>query len=166
MLKLAKLTDYATVVMTAIAADPARLHSAQDLAERSHLPAATVSKLLKQLGKAGLIEATRGSQGGYRLTRSADLITVADVVDAVEGPIAVTACSIHSGDCSIETSCGTRANWRLINTAIRQALEAVSLAQIAAPARRAAGNENPLTFHPRVKPASGSKSISLRPTPE
>jgi FeS assembly SUF system regulator len=165
MLKLAKLTDYATVVMTAIAADPARVHSAQELADSSRLPAATVSKLLKQLSKAGLIEATRGSQGGYRLTRSADQITVADVIDAVEGPIAVTRCSIHTGDCSIETSCGTRANWRLINTAIRQALEAVTLAQIAAPLRRGNSGENPLTFHPRAK-AAASKSNALRPTPE
>lgn len=165
MLKLAKLTDYATVVMTAIAAGPAQLHSAQELAERSHLPAATVSKLLKQLAKARLIEATRGAQGGYRLARSADQITVADVVDAVEGPIAVTECSIHSGGCNIETSCGTRANWRLINTAIRQALEAVTLAQIAAPARRSVIHENPLTFHPRAKSAAG-KPTTLRPAPE
>ncbi|MDB5971829.1 MAG: system Fe-S cluster assembly regulator [Hydrocarboniphaga sp.] len=165
MLKLAKLTDYAAVVMTAIAADPARLHSAQELADRSHLPPATVSKLLKQLAKARLIEATRGAQGGYRLTRSAEQITVADVVDAVEGPIAVTRCSIHTGDCNIETSCGTRANWRLINTAIRQALEAVTLAQIAAPLRRSS-NENPLTFHPRAKSAKSTKSTVLWPTPE
>ncbi|SHH29955.1 transcriptional regulator, BadM/Rrf2 family [Hydrocarboniphaga daqingensis] len=151
MLKLAKLTDYATVVMTAIAAEPAQLHSAQELADRSHLPAATVSKLLKMLAKARLIEATRGAQGGYRLMRSPESITVADVVDAVEGPIAVTSCSIHAGDCSIESSCGTRANWRLINEAIRQALAAVTLAQIAAPMRRAGTMpaENPITFHPR-----------------
>lgn len=166
MLKLAKLTDYAAVVMTAIAAEPSRLHSAQDLADRSHLPAATVSKLLKQLAKAHLIEATRGAQGGYRLLRSPELITVADVVDAVEGPIAVTRCSIHTGSCNIETSCGTRANWRLINTAIREALEAVTLAQMAAPLRRG-GNENPLTFHPRAKSATGSSPIPApRPTPE
>ena len=160
MLKLAKLTDYATVVMTAIAADPGRLHSAQELAERSRLSPATVAKLLKQLAKSRLIEATRGSQGGYRLTRAPDQITVADVVDAVEGPIAVTSCSIHSGDCGIESSCGTRANWRLINTAIRQALEAVTLAQMAASPARSSFGEKPLRFHPRTS-ASAS-----RPTPE
>lgn len=147
MLKLSKLTDYATVLMTAMAVEPGQLYAAQELADRSHLPAATSAKLLKQLAKARLVEATRGVHGGYRLTRSPEQISVADVVDAVEGPIAITQCSIHSGDCSIEKSCGTRANWRLINTAIREALEAVSLAQMAAPLRRNA--EKPLTFHPR-----------------
>jgi FeS assembly SUF system regulator len=148
MLKLAKLTDYATVLMTVLAADPARWASAQELADRSHLSLATTSKLLKQLAKAKLVEAARGAHGGYRLLRPATQITVADVVDAIEGPIAVTECSIHAGGCSIERSCGTRANWRLINTAIREALEAVTLAQMAAPLRRG-GVESPLTFHPR-----------------
>lgn len=157
MLKLSQLTDYATVLMTTLAAEPARLHSAQDLSERSRLPAATAAKLLKQLAKAHLVEATRGAQGGYRLTRKPELISVADVVDAVEGPIAITRCSIHSGDCNIEKSCGTRTNWRLINTAIREALEAVSLAQMAAPLRR--NTETPLRFHPR-------KATTLRISPE
>lgn len=147
MLKLAKLTDYAAVLMTVIAAEPGRVHSAQDLSERSHLAPATTAKLLKQLARAGLVESIRGAHGGYRLARAPERITVADVIDAVEGPIALTRCAIHSGGCSIEPSCGTRANWRLINTAIRQALEAVTLAQMAQPMRRA--GETPLTFHPR-----------------
>ncbi len=151
MLKLAKLTDYATVLMTVLAAEPSAWASAQELAERSHLSLATTSKLLKQLARARLIEAARGVHGGYRLLRAPNQITVADVVDAIEGPIAVTECSSHTGGCSIEGSCGTRANWRLINTAIRGALEAVTLAQMTAPLRRS-GSETPLTFHPR--PAS------------
>lgn len=152
MLKLAKLTDYATVLMTALASEPAHRASAQELAERSHLPIATASKLLKLLAKARLVEASRGVHGGYRLTRSPAQITVADVIDAIEGPIAVTECSLHVGGCSIESNCGTRANWRLINTAIRGALEAVTLAQMATPQRRSV-NEAPLTFHPRSVPS-------------
>lgn len=155
MLKLSKLTDYATVLMTVLAAEPHAWASAQELADRSHLSLATTSKLLKQLARARLIEAARGAHGGYRLLRAPAQISVADVVDAIEGPIAVTECSIHAGGCSIEPSCGTRANWKLINSAIRGALEAVTLAQMAAPLRRPA--ETPLTFHPRPQPAPSAR---------
>lgn len=131
MLKLSKLADYATVLMTAVARAPQQTHTGQGLAERTHIPVPTAAKLLKALAKAGLLESLRGARGGYRLARPAERITVADVIKALEGPIAVTACSSHGGECSIETDCATRANWRLINHAIREALEAVSLAQMA-----------------------------------
>jgi FeS assembly SUF system regulator len=137
MLKLSKLTDYATMLMTAIAADPARVHNGHELAARTHVPAPTVSKLLKALARGGLLESTRGVHGGYRMLRAPEAVSVADVIRALEGPIAVTQCSDHAGGCSIESSCATRANWRLINGAIRQALEAISLAQMAAPLKRA-----------------------------
>jgi len=136
MLKLSKLADYATVLMTAIAADPERVHNGQELAERTHVPPPTVAKLLKILARGGLLESLRGAHGGYRLTRSATRITVADVILALEGPIAVTECAHHGSGCGIESTCATRANWRLINTAIRQALEAVTLADMTLPLRR------------------------------
>jgi FeS assembly SUF system regulator len=129
MLKLSKLADYATVLMTAIAADPARVHNGQELAARTRVPLPTVAKLLKALA--------RGAHGGYRLARAPEQVSVAAVIRALEGPIAVTQCSDHHGGCSIESSCATRANWRLINTAIGQALEAITLAQMAAPLRKA-----------------------------
>lgn len=144
MLKLSKLADYATVLLTLMARDPARLHNGQDLAARSHVPAPTAAKLLKRLARAGLLESLRGAQGGYRLRRAPERITVADVVRALEGPIALTQCSGHKGHCGIESTCATRGNWRLINTAIRQALEAVTLAQMAIPTRP---SEAPLRFH-------------------
>ena len=136
MLKLSKLADYATVLMTAIAADPGRVHNGHELAERTHVPAPTVAKLLKKLAQGGLLESLRGAHGGYRLARDATRITVADVIGALEGPIALTECSTHGSGCGIQSTCATRANWRLINTAIREALEAVSLAQMAAPLAR------------------------------
>lgn len=145
MLKLSKLADYATVLMTAMAAAPERLHNAQELAARTHVSAPTAAKLLKQLTKGGLVESLRGVHGGYRLVRMPEKITVADVIRALEGPIAVTQCSTHGGGCNIESDCAARANWRLINTAIRQALEAVTLAQIAAPLKRS--QEIPVKFH-------------------
>lgn len=156
MLKLAKLTDYATVLMTVMAADPARLHNAQELAQRSHLGLPTTAKLLKQLAKGGLVESLRGAHGGYRLSRDPARITVADVIDAVEGPIEVTSCSGASGNCSIEHDCAARTNWRLINHAIRQALVAVTLAHMAAPLR--SRSEVPLTFNAATR--SGAPSAA------
>jgi FeS assembly SUF system regulator len=146
MLKLSKLADYATVLMTVIAADAERVHTGQELAERSGVPVPTVAKLLKVLARGGLLQSLRGAHGGYRLARSSMQISVADVIAALEGPIGVTECSSHPGGCTLESGCTTRANWRLINTAIRQALEAVTLAQMASPALRATA-EYPLTFH-------------------
>jgi FeS assembly SUF system regulator len=132
VLKLSRLADYATVLMTAVAREPQRTHSGQELAERTRVPLPTVAKLLKVLAKDGLLESLRGAHGGYRLGRPAERISVADIIGALEGPIAVTACAGHGAEpCSIETDCATRANWRLINTAIHQALAAVTLAQMA-----------------------------------
>lgn len=145
MLKLAKLTDYATMLLTLMASEPSRRYSAQELAERSHLPPATAAKLLKQLARGGLVQSLRGAHGGYRLAKGPEQITIAGIVDVMEGPIAVTSCSVHSGDCSIEPSCAARANWPLINAAIREALDAVNLAQMAAPIR-VHSTERPLRF--------------------
>jgi FeS assembly SUF system regulator len=150
MLKLGKLADYATALMTALATEPGRVHTTPDLAQQAHISAATAAKLLKLLTRGGLVESQRGARGGYKLGRDPQKITVADIIKAVEGPIAVTECSTHGGGCSIESSCNTRANWRLINGAIRQALEAITLAQMAAPLRRI---ESPIQFHRGAQPA-------------
>jgi FeS assembly SUF system regulator len=134
MLRVSKLTDYATVVMTALADAPSAVLSAQALAERARLEVPTVSKLLKQLAHAGLIESFRGVNGGYRLARAAQDISVAEIVIAMEGPIGMTECGAHPGQCDHERHCGVRGNWQRINQAIEQALRAVTLADMAAPA--------------------------------
>lgn len=152
MLKLSKLSDYATVLMTQLASEPTRLHSANELADRTHVPVPTVSKLLKLLTRSGLVESLRGAQGGYRLARPAGQITVAAIVAALEGPFGLTQCAVHKGDCAIESHCGVRSNWRVINTAIRHALEAVTLAEMTAPLRRS-HTEFPLIAMPMI--ASG-----------
>jgi FeS assembly SUF system regulator len=136
MLKLGKLADYGTMIVTVLAAEPERLYSAQELSGRTHVAAPTVSKLLKQLTKSGLVESLRGSHGGYKLSRPPAAITVADVIAAIDGPIGLTQCSVHKGDCAVESFCGVRSNWRLINTAVHQALKAVTLADMAKPLRR------------------------------
>jgi len=134
MLRVTRLTDYASLVLTVLAAAPARVHSAAELAERTRVEAPTVSKLLKTLAQAGLVESFRGSAGGYRLARAANEITLIQIVEAIEGPIGMTECSLHDGDCGIQDHCGVRANWRRINDVVADALRNVTLAQMLAPA--------------------------------
>ena len=133
MLRVTKLTDYATVVLTALAAQPDAVLSASGLAEQAGLEVPTVAKILKPLAQAGLVAGFRGSNGGYRLARPADTITLFDIVEAMEGPLGMTECSIHAGSCGIEQSCGVRANWRRINDVVADALRAVTLAEMLLP---------------------------------
>ena len=130
MLRVTKLTDYATVVLTVLAAAPDRVHSAAELADRAGLEVTTVAKLLKPLAQAGLVTGFRGAHGGYRLAHDADAISLIDVVEAMEGPLGMTECSVHAGACGIEHSCGVRANWRRINDVVADALRSVTLAQM------------------------------------
>ena len=133
MLRLSKLTDYGTVVMTYLAHEPARVRSATEVAAGVHLSLPTVSKLLKLLTQEGLVHSYRGVQGGYTLARAPERISVAEIVRALEGPIGFTECSMTPGRCSQEASCSIRPNWQRINGAIQTALEAVSLAEMAQP---------------------------------
>ena len=135
MLRVSKLTDYATVIMTVLA-DAADVLSAQDVAARARLELPTVSKLLKQLAHAELVESFRGVNGGYRLAREAQRITIAQIVTAMEGPIGMTECSAHVGLCDHESHCGVRVNWQRINQAIAHALGSVTLADMLKPAPR------------------------------
>jgi len=135
MLRISKLTDYATVVMTCLARAPADVMSAQELAERAHLELPTASKLLKTLSHAGLVESFRGVRGGYRLARPAVDITIADVVAAMEGPFGMTECSAHAGACGHEPHCSVRGNWRRISDAIESALRGVTLADMVVDAK-------------------------------
>ncbi|BDU17643.1 SUF system Fe-S cluster assembly regulator [Lysobacter auxotrophicus] len=133
MLRVTKLTDYATVVMTALAHGADSVLSASELAERAGLEATTVAKVLKPLAQAGLVEGFRGANGGYRLARPADEIGLIEIVEAMEGPLAMTECSGHTGQCDLESSCTVRANWRRINDVVVEALRAVTLAQMLVP---------------------------------
>ena len=130
MLRVTRLTDYATVVMTVLAARPEEVLSANDLADLAGLEGPTVSKLLKPLAQAGLVEGFRGVRGGYRLARPAHRITLFEIVEAMEGPLAMTECSLDHGECDISGRCGVRANWRRINDVVADALRGVSLAQM------------------------------------
>jgi FeS assembly SUF system regulator len=131
MLRIGKLTDYATVILATLASERSRLLNASTLAERTHIAPPTVAKLLKQLQRAGLVNSTRGTRGGYQLSRSPEAISAAAILDALEGPVALTDCSAGSGHCCLEHSCTVSRTWQRLSGAIRRSLSEVSLAQLA-----------------------------------
>ncbi len=132
MLRISKLTDYATVLLGNLAGSGG-LSSAADLAERTHIGLPTVSKLLKELQRAGLVNSVRGAHGGYQLARAAEEISAADIIDAVEGPVALTECASESGHCGIESTCVVGHSWQRINLSIRRALVDVRLTDLIGP---------------------------------
>ncbi len=105
--------------------------TASEVAERTKLGLPTVSKLLKCFHRAGILTSTRGMRGGYQLARPATGISAAAIIDAVEGPVAITECSSNHSACDRETSCSTGNAWQRINRAIRRSLDEISLAQLA-----------------------------------
>jgi FeS assembly SUF system regulator len=143
-MRLSSMADYAVVTMAAAArhcgsgslVDPdgkkrARVSAAQ-LAEETGLPAPTVQKLVSKLSAAGLLRSSRGAGGGLKLARPAAAITLADIVEAVEGPIALTACIEHGRhDCTLESSCMVRPHWPIVNEALRGALAGIALTSLA-----------------------------------
>jgi FeS assembly SUF system regulator len=131
MLRMGKLTDYATVVLASLAQQPDMHRAAAELAERTRLAKPTVSKVLKGLQRAGMVISSRGAQGGYRLARRPEEITAAQILDVFEGPIAITECSGASSQCGIERLCRVGSAWQRVNAAIRRALEDVTLRELA-----------------------------------
>ena len=134
MIKLSRMADYGVILMVQLAREPGDVTTAADLSETTALPGPTVSKLLKQLSRAGLLESHRGTKGGYTMALRAGDISVADIVSALEGPIALTECMTADGAmCEIEALCPTRTNWRQINDALVEALDRVTLDDMAKP---------------------------------
>lgn len=135
MIRLTNLADYAVVVMTAAARTPEARLSAARVAELTTIPVPTVAKLMGTLARAGLLSASRGVAGGFSLARSPELVTVAAIVEAVDGPIALTNCQARDvHECAIEGHCTVRGHWGPINAAVRAALDAVTLADLVRPA--------------------------------
>ncbi len=132
MIKLSRLTDYAVALLAQMVKEEKRIWAASDLAEKTGLPQPTVSKVLKGITKSGIITAQRGATGGYRLARGAHEITVAAIVEAMDGPIAITSCA-DGGDhsCNVEAICPMQGHWNVVNRAIRDALQGVTLADVA-----------------------------------
>jgi FeS assembly SUF system regulator len=157
MIRIAKLTDYGIVLLTHfVRAGEVRMLNAPDLAREAKLPLPTVSKLLKLLVRAGLLVSHRGVAGGYSLARRPTEVTVAQVIAALEGPIAVTECSSDAhGLCTLESSCPTQGNWRKINTAVRRALDDLTLADMVAPVAEAPAEDTLLALRVRKTPSAG-----------
>ena len=132
MIRLSKLADYGIVMLTHMARHGAPQYATHELAAATHVPAAMASKILKLLARADLLVSHRGAHGGYGLARSARAISVAEVIEALDGPIAITSCVDHGpADCMIEALCPARTNWQQINDAIREALLGISIDEMA-----------------------------------
>ena len=144
MLRLSKLTDYAVVVLTRLARDGAvpasgRVQTALSLAADTGIAEPTVAKVLKILAQAGLVEGVRGPRGGYRLARPLAAVPLSEIIVAIDGPIALTACVDGGfGGCEAEAICPVRGRWDPVNDAIRRALSGITLADLAPPSRRPA----------------------------
>ena len=141
-MRLSNLADYAVVLMSAAARQcgSVPIHAGM-LAEQTGIPGPTAQKLVSQLARAGLLVASRGSGGGVRLARPAAAINVAEIIEAVEGPIALTSCVAEGRhDCSLEGHCKVQPHWGVVNGAVRGALAEISLASLTVTPRKS----NPL----------------------
>jgi len=167
MMRIAKLTDYAIVLLTYFAPDGegavpggAVSYSAPELAALAHLPLPTVSKILKALSRGGLLVSQRGVKGGYRLARPAQQVSIAEIIAVLEGPVALTECSTDvPGLCGLEPVCPVRNNWRKINEAVRGALERLTLAAMTRPLAFASPSSQ------RARSSSAHSLVLLRNRP-
>jgi FeS assembly SUF system regulator len=157
MVRLGKLTDYGLLLLTCVARTPnSALRTARDLAVETSLPLPTVSRLLQELLKSGLLHSQRGTKGGYSLARKAGEISIVDVVAALEGPIALTECSTDvTGVCDLEPSCPIKSNQRVINQAVRGVLETITIADLVQPMRLTSIKDARGNLVPTVGVASG-----------
>lgn len=130
MLRISKLTDYGTVLLAHLAANHDVVCSAADVANATGIAVPTVSKLLKSLGRCGLVTSTRGTNGGYKLAKDPKDISAADIIDALEGPVSITECSATDSQCEHEGICSVGGAWQRVNVAIRQALDEVTLSDL------------------------------------
>ena len=136
MIRMTKLTDYGFILLTYMAyTEAGGMYNARDLSGATSLPRPMVSKILKTLARGGILTSHRGVKGGYSLARMADKIQVADIISALEGPIAIAECIGEGGDsrCTMERLCPVRVNWRRINQAVREALERITLDEMTQP---------------------------------
>ena len=134
MFRLSRLTDYAVVALIRLDHEDPRAEAVQTspgIAAATGVPEPTVAKVLKALAAANLVSSQRGARGGYKLVRPLTAISVADVIAAIDGPIALTACvDGAAGGCEVEGRCAVKGRWDLVNGAIRDALSAITLADM------------------------------------
>tara|TARA_S200000501_G_C20507365_1_gene605356 strand:- start:188 stop:640 length:453 start_codon:yes stop_codon:yes gene_type:complete len=130
-MKINKLTDYSIVILAnLVAKDENAMHTAKELSEFSGIPLPTVTRILKMLSNKGILESQRGAQGGYELTKNSTDISVAEVIEAMEGPIALTECASDDCGCAFEPSCSVGKPWQKINKAVNDVLQNISLSDM------------------------------------
>ena len=147
MLRMAKLTDYGIVLMSYLAKNNLEHYNAHTLADAVHMPQPTVRKVLKALSQDGLLNSERGAHGGYSLSRDPKSISVADIITAIEGPIALTECVSSESQCDQEVHCDVQTNWARINSAVFHALDEVKLSDMMIPNINNSG-VSPIHFYP------------------
>jgi FeS assembly SUF system regulator len=134
MLRISKLTDYGTVILVHLANyERDKLCPATDVAATTHLALPTVQKVLKKLAHGKLVVSARGTDGGYRLARPPEQISAAEILDALEGPVAITECSEDDSHCELEGDCQVGSAWQKISTAIRGAMHDIRLSDLRNP---------------------------------
>jgi FeS assembly SUF system regulator len=133
MLRIGKMTDYAILIMSQMAKTPEAILSATSLAEALHLTSSTVSKILKMLAEAGLVNSVRGAEGGYLLSKPAVDISVAAIIVAMEGDVALTECCENGGLCTIDSLCALRENWQKINRMVSDMLSRLTIVDMLQP---------------------------------
>lgn len=139
MFRLSKITDYGIVLLAHLAKRAADLpersvsHNARELAGEVDLPVPVVSKILKSLTRAGVLESHRGAKGGYSLARRPEDLSVVEMITALDGPVALTQCNMSAEVCAHERSCAVRSPWQVINQVVHYALSGVTLADLINP---------------------------------
>lgn len=133
MLRLSKLTDYALLMTDYLAKRLDSLSSMSDISKQTHVPRATVRKILNRLLDAGVVRSVRGIRGGYQLADAPDRISIARIIDAMEGPLAMTECNQPGSLCSMECHCQLRGNWIQINRWVNNLLSSMTLADLTRP---------------------------------
>lgn len=133
MLKISRLADYATTVMTILASDKRELYSAAQIARATPLSVATISKILKLLNEGKLVNSERGANGGYQLSRSPKQISIADIITAIDGRPAITECSRDANHCEHDSVCSVREHWQFINTLVFEVLDGLNLSDMKKP---------------------------------
>lgn len=131
MIRISKLADYAVVILAALTETPNEVVSASKLSDVTKIPEPTIAKVLKLLVKKDLVVSTRGAHGGYKIAAKAGDITVLNIIRAIDGPISITSCTDgETPDCSLGQSCSIRGRWDGVNSAIRDALKSVTIADM------------------------------------
>lgn len=130
MLKISRLADYASSIMRYLAYFGEEPLSAVQIAQSTRVAPPTVRKVLKQLALAKLVVGSRGKEGGYMLAKPSEEITLADIVEAIDGPIALTECTLPQSTCEHKNHCHMKKDWQIINATVRESLASLTLARL------------------------------------